>query len=165
MVRRIEAIILAYDLYCRTRGNRVAHGIAVPVVFWALMALAYAVPTTEYVGPYFPNLLTLALPILLLFYASLSFSLAFGLAAFAFFSWGLIAAIDLLAGPVVAWVGTGALWIGLLAIIVGQRAEKRRRRSPRTLAVIHNVRLATFAPLFAPLWLVSLIYRRAAIGY
>lgn len=165
MVRRIEALILAYDLFCRTRGNRIAHGFAVPVIFWSVMALAYSLPLTRFFGPYIPNLLVLALPVVLLFYISLSVTLAFGVAAFALFSWVAIVQLDLLIGLPVGWVGTAGLWAGLIMVVVGQNFERKRRRSPRTQAVLYHVRLANLAPLIAPLWLVSLICRKAEIRY
>lgn len=82
--RRIDRLLGEYGESHQNHQNKAIHWMCVPVIFWTVTALLWAIPTPVGMAEISPwlNWCTLALGLSVLYYLSLSFTLAIGMAVF-----------------------------------------------------------------------------------
>ena len=157
MSKTPDAWFAEYDVCHRHPRNKVIHWICVPLIMLSLLALLWLVPVpfaTPNIG--LPlNWATLFIAACLVFYCTLSFTLALGMAVA---STMCVLIIQWYAshGPSELWVAAVFIfvvaWIGQF---IGHSIEGRRPAFLQDLLYL----------LIGPIWILASVYRRLGIPY
>jgi len=152
---KIQSLLEEYGESHRNPVNKSIHWICVPAIVLSLLGLIWSIPfpLTFSVGPVPVNWATLFIAAAMIYYFSLSVTLAFGMFAVT----GLLMAI----GYLIATQTGVELWISSLIIFtvawIGQFwGHKIEGKKPSFLKDVQFL-------LIGPVWLLSFIYKRFGI--
>lgn len=156
MTRKIDALLAEYGESHQNPTNKAVHWICVPVIFWTIAAMIWAMP----VPGFFPevaylNWLTIILGLTVIYYLVMSWQLAIGIVAFV-----------LLCLWVIVWYEATfalALWkfaLGLFVLAwIGQFwGHKVEGKKPSFFKDVQFL-------LIGPAWLLHFLYKRFGISY
>jgi uncharacterized membrane protein YGL010W len=156
MTRKIDALLAEYGESHQNPTNKAVHWVCVPVIFWTIAALIWALPVPAiFADVAYLNWLTIILGLAILYYIIMSWQLAIGIAAFVVLCVWLIvqyeAAFTLplwqfaLGLFVVAWIGQ--FW--------GHKVEGKKPSFFKDVQFL----------LIGPAWLLHFIYKKVGIAY
>lgn len=156
-MRSLQAWFDEYAESHRDPTNVAIHWVCVPLIMFAALGLAFALPRPELLGALGPRLGNWAMVVIvgaLVWYAQLSWRIALGMALVTAL---MVAAMHPLARlPWPLWQSCLAIfvvaWIGQF---VGHEIEGRKPSFVTDLAFL----------LVGPAWLLAKLYRRAGIAY
>jgi uncharacterized membrane protein YGL010W len=143
------------DNHSRT-GNRVVHWIAVPLVIFGTVGLLWSLPVPQAFLDISP-LLNWGVTFLMaaeVYYFIISVSLAIGMLPFAVAIALLVAALYAVVTSLL-WFSVAVLTVGIGGLYLGKGPTRDLRRLARDIQLI----------MIAPIWLLSLLYRRLHIPY
>ena len=154
--RKVFALLDEYGSSHLNKTNKLIHWIAVPVIFWTIVALLWEIPVPAAFME-FNNLnwATVALFLTLIYYATLSWTLTIGMLLFTFCCFGLI-------NLYLSAVPTGMpLWqfaVGLFVIawifqFIGHKIEGKKPSFFKDVQFL----------MIGPAWLMSFIYRKLGL--
>ncbi|MBV7408794.1 DUF962 domain-containing protein [Maritimibacter sp. DP1N21-5] len=149
-MRKIDALLIEYGESHQNPTNKRVHWICVPVIFWCVVALIYAIPPVAGVNLLWPVAIAA-----LVYYALLSVPLAIGFAIVLGICWALIQ-LALAASPLPLWAT--ALVLFVLAWIGQFWGHKVEGKKPSFFKDVQFL-------LIGPAWLLSFLYRRAGLAY
>ncbi|MAL78520.1 MAG: hypothetical protein CMN55_05320 [Sneathiella sp.] len=154
--RRIHALLTEYGMSHQNATNKLIHWIAVPVIFWTIVALLWVIPVPEAFAaiPYL-NWATLALALTVLYYAVLSWTLAIGMVLFTLLCFALIQ-LYLAAPPfgLPLWqFAVGAFVIAWVFQFIGHKIEGKKPSFFKDVQFL----------LIGPAWLMGFIYRKLGL--
>lgn len=156
---KIQPLLNDYSESHQNSTNKSIHWICVPLIFWSIIALIYSIPNgflIDLLGDHFySNWAVLAMIPVLMYYASLSISLTFGM--FIFISTCLIVSEILLRNELMP-LWAIALIIFVLAWIGQFYGHKVEGKKPSFLKDIQFL-------LIGPVWLMHFMYRRIGLKY
>lgn len=154
--RRIHALLAEYGESHRNATNKLIHWIAVPAIFWTIVALLWAAPVPDAFAavPYL-NWATLALLLTVIYYFALSWPLAIGMVLFTLLCFALIEAY--LAAPLFGlplWqFAIGVFVIAWVFQFIGHKIEGKKPSFFKDVQFL----------LIGPAWLMSFIYRKLGL--
>ncbi|MFL6549020.1 MAG: DUF962 domain-containing protein [Povalibacter sp.] len=155
-MRTVEQWLSEYGESHQNPINKRLHWICVPIIVLSLVGLLWSLPVPNAFGEISPllNWGTLLLLVGVLYYFSMSRSLAIGMAIFVAVLISLVTALDRL--PWSLWMICLSLfvvaWIGQF---IGHHYEGKRPSFFKDVQFL----------MIGPLWLLSFIYRRLGIRY
>ena len=154
--RTIDALLAEYGQSHQNPFNKKIHWIAVPVIFWTVLALLWSIPVPAAFNlvPML-NWATILLGLTVLYYAVLSPTLAIGMALFAAFC---IFLVQLFEQFISLPLWQGALIIFVIAWIFQFWGHKVEGKKPSFFKDVQFL-------LIGPAWLMSFIYQRLGIKY
>ena len=156
---KILSLLNEYSESHQNSTNKTIHWLCVPLIFWSIVALLYCIPNgflVDLLGDYFySNWAVLAMIPVLIYYASLSISLAIGM--FGFISFCLFISEILLHNELIP-LWAIALIVFILAWIGQFYGHKVEGKKPSFLKDIQFL-------LIGPVWLMHFIYRRIGLKY
>ena len=154
MSRRIDELLMEYGESHQDHTNKAIHWICVPIIVWTVMAVLYSLPVPGSMsGVPLMNWLTVVLLLALLYYVSLSRTLALG---FVVFAAAAVLLIRLYEQAFVLPVWKAALGLFVLAWLGQFWGHKIEGRKPSFFKDVQFL-------LIGPAWLMSFIYRRLGI--
>jgi len=152
-IRLVDRFLEEYGESHQNRTNKIIHWFCVPVIFWTVVALLWAVPSPEWMGGL--NWAMVILGLTTVYYAYLSFPLAIGMVAFSLACMASVMQyLTLTDFPlwqfalivfVVAWIGQ----------FIGHAIEGKKPSFVKDLQFL----------LIGPAWLMHFIYRQTGIRY
>ncbi len=157
---RITLLLSEYGESHRHDTNKLIHWICVPLIFFSIVGLIWSIPhqvlndVTGLENPYV-NWATLLMILVLVYYITLSVSLAVGMSIFSVFCLWAARQIELLA-PWPLWVV--CLGIFVLAWIGQFYGHKVEGKKPSFLKDVQFL-------LIGPAWLMHFIYKKLGIPY
>ena len=151
--RRIFALLNEYGESHRNGTNKLIHWIAVPAIFWTIVALLRAAPVPDvFAGIPYLNWATIALILTILYYVALSWPLAIGMVLFTLLCFALIEAY--LKAPLFGlplWqFAIGIFIIAWIFQFIGHKIEGKKPSFFKDVQFL----------LIGPAWLMSFIYRK-----
>jgi uncharacterized membrane protein YGL010W len=147
MISKLTSLLNEYGESHQHPTNKLVHWICVPLIFWSIAGLLYAIPFHAFND--WINVASIALMAVLIYYVRLSLKLAIGMLVFAaicILSWRFLAIMELPIIAIALSVFAGA-WIGQFW---GHKIEGKK---PSFLKDIQFL-------LIGPAWLMSQIIRR-----
>jgi uncharacterized membrane protein YGL010W len=154
--RRIDVLLAEYGASHRNPTNKAIHWIAVPVIAWSVIAILWVLPTPDFfrAEPYL-NWATIACALAVLYYLTLSVSLAIGMAAFSVASIAIIRLVENNVAIKLDWIA-GALFVFAWAFhFAGHEVEGQKPSFFKDLQFL----------LIGPAWLMHFAFRRLGIPY
>lgn len=154
--RRIFALLNEYGQSHQNGTNKLIHWIAVPVIFWTIVAILWVIPVPESFQsvPYL-NWATIALLLTVIYYAVLSWTLAIGMVLFTLLCFVLIQLYSS-APPfgLALWqFAVGAFVIAWIFQFVGHKIEGKKPSFFKDVQFL----------LIGPAWLMSFLYRKLGL--
>ncbi|MDD7911247.1 MULTISPECIES: DUF962 domain-containing protein [Pseudovibrio] len=152
--RRIDRLLAEYGDSHQNGHNKLIHWICVPVIVWTVTALLWSLPVPAvFQGVPYLNWCTIVLGLAVLYYLTLSVTLAVGMAAIAAlclwinasYSFSLPLWQTALIVFVVAWVGQ----------FIGHKIEGKKPSFFKDVQFL----------LIGPAWLLHFLYRKVGIPY
>jgi hypothetical protein len=140
----------------RDVGNAALYWLSVPLLVVGTVGLLWSVPVPEAfydISP-FLNWATAFLMSTVIYYFIISVSLAIGMLPFLFGVAALVSWLSVSQYPLI-WVATGLTSGAVIGLWLGQYAKGGIR------AVLQDIQLM----MIAPVWLLSVLYRRLGIPY
>ncbi len=154
--RMIDRLLAEYGESHQNPVNKKIHWIAVPTIFWTVVAMLWSLPVPEFFAALpLLNWATIALVISVVYYFSLSVPLAIGMLLFTLFCMVDIVIFQMLV-PVTLW--KAALFIFVVAWIAQFYGHIVEGKKPSFFRDVQFL-------LIGPAWLMSFIYRRFGIEY
>lgn len=154
-MRKIQSLLNEYGESHQNPFNKKVHWICVPVIFWSIVALLWAVkfPPIMHISL---NLAMVVLFLVWLYYVRLSVNLSFGLLLFAVFCAGLCYCIE----QAISTSGLvyTALTVFILAWIGQFYGHKVEGKKPSFLKDVQFL-------LIGPAWLMHFIYNRLGVKW
>ena len=153
--RPVDRLLAEYGASHRNQTNKLIHWIAVPAIFWCVIALLSELP--------FPSALrvvpwldwaVVAAVLATLYYLALSVPLALGMAAFSALCLVLIHILR--AGPYPVWQAALVIFaVAWICQFIGHAIEGRRPSFFKDVQFL----------LIGPAWLMSFLFRAAGLRY
>lgn len=154
--RPVDALLAEYGQSHQNPTNKKIHWIAVPVIFWTIVALLWSLPVPGVFAhvPYL-NWATLLLVLTIGYYVWLSPPLSLGMLAFSLVCVGAVLAFEAFV-PVALWkVALGAFVIAWFFQFWGHKVEGKKPSFFKDVQFL----------LIGPAWLMSFIYQRLGLNY
>lgn len=159
-MRKIDALLEEYGESHQNQTNKLIHWVCVPAIFFSIVGLIYSIPAgfltdkLPFLGN-FANWATVALVFILIYYISLSSTLALGMLLFS--------AICLAFANFLSISFPGKLWlisIGIFVIawiiqFVGHKIEGKKPSFFKDVQFL----------LIGPAWLMHFIYKKLGLAY
>jgi uncharacterized membrane protein YGL010W len=151
--RRIFALLDEYGSSHQNGTNKFIHWLAVPAIFWTIVALLWEIPVpAAFLEIANVNWATIALALTVIYYAILSWTLAIGMVLFTLCCFGLISVYQ--SAPLFGL----PLWQFAIAIFViawifqfiGHKIEGKKPSFFKDVQFL----------MIGPAWLMSFIYRK-----
>ncbi|HLW31659.1 MAG TPA: Mpo1-like protein [Aequorivita sp.] len=159
MSKKLQSLLDEYSESHQNITNKRIHWLCVPLIFWSIIALLYAIPTSPLTGlfgdRFFSNWAVLAMIPVLIYYLSLSAPIAGGM--FVFITCCLITSDLLLHNPFFP-LWAIALIVFVLAWIGQFYGHKLEGKKPSFLKDIQFL-------LIGPAWLMHFVYKRFGLKY
>jgi uncharacterized membrane protein YGL010W len=149
-MKNIQTWLDEYGESHRNETNKSIHWICVPLIFFSLVALLYAVKLPYYIGTFRLNVALLLIPMVIVYYLLLSKTLWIGMLVFCSICLGICQLLETttyVSLPLLAIVVFVLAWIGQF---YGHKIEGKK---PSFLKDIQFL-------MIGPAWLMSFIYRR-----
>lgn len=143
-----------YGASHQNHTNKLIHWICVPVIFWTVAALLFALPFPFFSHPLFGNWAAMIMIPVTLYYARMALSLGIGMALFSLFCLWLCAELSNAAWPLwqIAVAVFVLAWIGQF---IGHHIEGKRPSFFKDLQFL----------LIGPAWLLGFVFRKLGIHY
>ncbi|WP_194774850.1 Mpo1 family 2-hydroxy fatty acid dioxygenase [Pararhodonellum marinum] len=159
-MRKIDQLLAEYGVSHQNPTNKTIHWICVPAIFFSIVGLVFSIPQGPLVAlePVMGNLAnwaTLALAIVLVYYAFLSPPLALGMFLFASLCLAIANLIHILS-PIPLWIVSLAIFV--IAWIFQFYGHKIEGKKPSFLKDLQFL-------LIGPAWLMHFIYKRFGFAY
>ena len=159
MSQKFQKLLNEYSESHQNQTNKLIHWICVPLIFWAIVALLYSIPNANLVvifgDRFYANWAILALIPVLIYYITLSTSIAAGMLIFiAVCIW----ICNALLGNAILPLWTIALIIFVIAWIGQFYGHKVEGKKPSFLKDIQFL-------LIGPAWLMHFIYKKIGLKY
>lgn len=159
-MRRIDALLAEYGDSHRNETNKAIHWICVPLIFFSVVGMMASIPSgavQSFMGegnPY-ANWATVALVLVIAYYASLSIWLTIGMSIFSL--------VCLMAINLIIQLSETPLWVVCLIIFVvawigqfyGHKVEGKKPSFLKDLQFL----------LIGPAWLMHFVYKKLGIPY
>lgn len=159
-MRKIDHLLSLYGESHQDQTNKLIHWICVPLIFFSMVGLFFSIPAEgvqRFLGegnPY-ANWATVVLVLVLIYYASLSIVLSFGMLLFIVLCL-YVSRLIMQADIAPLWlVSTIVFVVAWMAQFYGHKIEGKR---PSFLTDVQFL-------LIGPAWLLHFIYRRLGIPY
>lgn len=154
--RRIFALLDEYGSSHQNRTNKLIHWIAVPAIFWTIVALLWEIPVPQgFIEISYLNWATITLAITVIYYAMLSWTLAIGMVLFTVACFGLINAYD--AAPIFSLpLWQFAIAVFIIAWIFQFIGHKIEGKKPSFFKDVQFL-------MIGPAWLMGFIYRKLSL--
>ncbi len=159
-MRRIDELLAEYGESHQNATNKAIHWICVPLIFFSVIGLIWSIPngiiqTWLGQGNPYANWATIVLIVVLVYYATLSFTLGLGMALFSLFC--------LFLANLITQVNLAPMWaisIGIFVLAwIGQfYGHKVEGKKPSFFKDVQFL-------LIGPAWLMHFIYKRIGIPY
>lgn len=158
-MRKIDRLLSEYGESHQNPTNKLVHWVCVPLIFFSIVGLVWEIPADglQYVlgsGP-FNNWATVLLFITIVYYISISFSLAMGMAVFAVACLWIIRLMEVtFTVPVwqICLVIFVLAWIGQF---IGHKIEGKKPSFFKDLQFL----------LIGPAWLMHFIFKKLGVKY
>lgn len=161
-MRKIDALLAEYGESHRNPTNKLIHWICVPIIFWTVTALLWSVqfPAVKFESlSTHLNMAMIALLLVLLYYARLSFTLALGMLIFGALCLGVCLGLhqfllqrNLIPLPLLALIIFVIAWIFQF---IGHKIEGKKPSFLKDLQFL----------LIGPAWLMHFVYKKLGIPY
>ncbi len=158
-MKKIDALFLEYGESHQNETNKAIHWICVPLIFFSIVGLIASIPAEPLVrlmdGSPYANWATVLLVLVIVYYVSLSISLAVGMMLFGvlcLFLVNLIVRLDFAPLWLVSVIIFVVAWIGQF---YGHKVEGKK---PSFLKDIQFL-------MIGPAWLMHFLYKKAGIPY
>ncbi|PHQ72003.1 MAG: hypothetical protein COB93_01685 [Sneathiella sp.] len=154
--RKVFALLDEYGSSHQNKTNKQIHWIAVPVIFWTIVALLWEIPGPSVFNDFnILNWATVALFFSLIYYTRLSWTLAVGLLVFTFLCFGVITLY--LSAPLLGLpLWQFAILLFVIAWVFQFVGHKIEGKKPSFFKDVQFL-------LIGPAWLMSFIYRKIGI--
>lgn len=155
-MRSVDQWLNEYGESHQNSANKTLHWICVPIIVVSLIGLLWSIPVPQAISAISPllNWGTIVLMLGVLYYFSMSRSLAFGMLAFVTLVALCIVGLERLPWPLwsVCLALFVAAWIGQF---IGHHVEGKRPSFFKDVQFL----------MIGPLWLLSFVYRKLGIPY
>lgn len=151
MTRKVDALLAEYGESHQNETNKAVHWVCVPVIVWTVMVLFYSLPVPSFMGGI--NWLMVVLALSIIYYFTLSPSLAVGFVIFAAISYGVLLAVEASVSVPVWQVAVVVFVLAWIGQFWGHKVEGKK---PSFLKDIQFL-------LIGPAWLMSFIYRKLGL--
>lgn len=154
-MRKVDSLLNEYGESHQDHTNKAIHWICVPVIFWCVTALLWALPQPTFMAAnVWVNWMTVAFAASVIYYFILSPALAVGFVFVGFICIGLIHLV-VGAGLTLWQVALTAFVIAWLGQFWGHRIEGKKPSFFKDVQFL----------LIGPAWLMSFVYKRLGIAY
>jgi len=152
-MRRIQGLLAEYGESHRNETNKLIHWICVPAIFFSLIGLLYSIKLPFYYYGHRLNIALIVLALVILYYISLSVSLAVGMLLF---SLACLTICHFLSdtGLMPVWLFCAIVFV--LAWVGQFYGHKIEGKKPSFLKDLQFL-------LIGPAWLMSFIYQKLGI--
>ncbi len=158
-MRKIDALLEEYGSSHKDPLNKKVHWICVPLIFWSVVALFYAIPNdplTYVLGDgLFNNWAVIVLIFALIYYLTLSIPLAIGLFIFAIICLAVARWVDNLQILPLWGVALIVFFLAWVGQFYGHKVEGKKPSFLKDLQFL----------LIGPAWLMHFIYEKLGIKY
>lgn len=151
----LQSLFEEYGESHRNPVNVGVHWVAVPAIFFSIVALLYAIPGVEVPGLGALRVIHLVVAGILVYYLLRSISLAVGVGLFTGLCVWLAAWLDGHAGWPLWAIASGLFLLAWIAQFIGHGVEGRKPSFLKDLQFL----------LIGPAWLLAKIYKRMGIPY
>ena len=159
-MRKIDALLAEYGESHQNHTNKLIHWICVPAIFFSIVGLVYSIPvgvlpsSLPFLGS-FANWATLALVMVLIYYVSLSPTLALGMLLFSSFCLAFANFLQI-AFPGRLWqISIGIFVLAWIVQFVGHKIEGKKPSFFKDVQFL----------LIGPAWLMHFIYKKLGFAY
>lgn len=154
--RPIDRLLAEYGESHQNPTNKMIHWIAVPTIFWTVVALLWSLPMPAFLGgSLLINWATIAMVLTVIYYLAMSPPLAIGMLIFSIFCIADILIYQAII-PIPLWKTAIAVFvIAWIAQFYGHSVEGKKPSFFKDVQFL----------LIGPAWLMSFIYRRLGIAY
>jgi len=155
VTRPVDRLLVEYGASHRNQTNKLIHWIAVPAIFWCVLALLSELPfpAALRVVPWL-DWAVVAAVLATLYYMALSVPLALGMAAFSALCLVLIHILR--GGPYPVWQAALVIFaVAWICQFIGHAIEGRRPSFFKDVQFL----------LIGPAWLMSFLFRAAGLRY
>ncbi len=155
--RAIDLLLAEYGESHQNPTNKMIHWIAVPTIFWTVVAFLWSLPVPAFmVSMPMVNWATICLALMVVYYVILSVPLAIGMLVFSLFCIGGILIYEALVSSFPLW--KTALILFVIAWIAQFYGHKIEGKKPSFFKDIQFL-------MVGPAWLMAFVFRRFGIGY
>jgi uncharacterized membrane protein YGL010W len=154
-MRKIDLLLNEYGESHQNETNKLVHWFAVPIIVWCVLALLWSIPAPAFITALSLNWASLVMILSVIFYITLSWQLAIGMAVFSLISFALIS----------FYVGATqfALWkFALIVFVVAWMAQfwghKIEGKKPSFFKDVVFL-------MVGPAWLLSFLYNKMGVKY
>lgn len=158
-MRKIDRLLSEYGESHQNPTNKLVHWVCVPLIFLSIVGLIWDIPAggLKYVlgsGP-FNNWATILLFITILYYMSISFSLAIGMAVFAVACLWIIRLMEVTFTLPVWQICLGIFVLAWVGQFIGHKIEGKKPSFLKDLQFL----------LIGPAWLMHFIFKKLGVRY
>jgi uncharacterized membrane protein YGL010W len=154
--RKVFELLSEYGSSHQNRTNKLIHWVAVPVIFWTIVALLWEIPFPAFLAD-MPSLnwATIALGLTVIYYAILSWTLAIGMVLFTLCCFGLISLYQSapLFGLPLWQFAVGLFVIAWIFQFIGHKIEGKKPSFFKDVQFL----------MIGPAWLMGFVYRKLGL--
>lgn len=158
-MRTIDKLLNEYGESHQNRSNKAIHWICVPIIFWSIVALLYAIPHTWFLqftaNELLGNWAAVALLFVGIYYIRLSPALFIGMLLFSNICLFIAALLQASLSMPLWQLAIGAFVLAWLGQFYGHHIEGKRPSFLKDLQFL----------LIGPAWLLHFIYKKLRIRY
>jgi uncharacterized membrane protein YGL010W len=159
-MRKIDSLLEEYGESHQNATNKLIHWICVPAIFFSVVGLIYSIPADPLVDalPFldrFANWATLALILVLFYYASISPPLALGMLFFSAVCLALANFLDIVSGGKVWAIALVVFIVAWIFQFYGHKVEGKKPSFFKDLQFL----------MIGPAWLMHFIYKKLGLSY
>ena len=154
--RAIDLLLAEYGESHQNPTNKLIHWIAVPTIFWTVVAFLWSIPVPALLdfSPYV-NWATVALALMVVYYVMLSVPLAIGMLVFSLFCIGDILIYQSITSIPLWQTALGLFVIAWIGQFYGHKIEGKKPSFYKDIQFL----------MVGPAWLMAFVYRRFGIEY
>lgn len=154
--RAIDRLLAEYGESHQNPTNKAIHWIAVPTIFWTVVALFWSIPVpTFFVSIPMLNWATIALALTVVYYVSISPPLAIGMFLFSLLCIVVIVIYQSVTSIPLWQTAVGLFVIAWIFQFYGHKVEGKKPSFFKDIQFL----------MVGPAWLMAFIYRRFGISY
>lgn len=154
--RAIDLLLAEYGESHQNPTNKLIHWIAVPTIFWTVVAFLWSIPVPTFMASSpLVNWATICLVLTVAYYVMLSVPLAIGMLIFSLFCIGDIMIYERLISIPLWQTALGLFVIAWIFQFYGHKVEGKKPSFFKDIQFL----------MVGPAWLMAFIYRRFGIDY
>ncbi len=155
MTRKIDALLAEYGESHQNPTNKAVHWICVPVIFWTVTALIWALPVPDALAAIGVNWLAPVFLAVIIYYLLVSWQLAIGITVFLVICAALIQGYEASFSLPLWQFAVGVFVLAWIGQFWGHKVEGKKPSFFKDVQFL----------LIGPAWLLHFLYRKAGIPY